>query len=48
MNQEMIVIYIVGNKRLGFRGTASECETYFKTHLLAGFKIKFVTTFKLV
>ena len=46
--KEMIVIYIVGNKRLGFRGTKDECELYFRTHLIAGEKIQFVTTFKLV
>jgi hypothetical protein len=46
--KEMIVIYKVGDKRLGFRGTKQECEVYFRTHLLAGEKIQFVTTFKLV
>ena len=46
--KEMIVVYIIGGKRLGYRGTVDECEQYFRTHLLAGHKIQFVTTFKLV
>lgn len=46
--KELLVIYIIGNERKGFKGTPAECETYFRTHLLAGYKIQFVTTYKLV